>query len=186
MLKRILLAISLMGLMILSTNAGAASFTFSFTGNGINGSGTLDANDNGNGTYTATSGSVTAFLAGGVIYSGILDDTAPSGWLKSGFPYGGGWQYDNLLYSAAPSIDILGLLFTGNGYPTYSELNLGWGDGYGNLNESYSAVFVDPTIPQYAIQPISFDLVKTPIPPALLLLGPGLIGLAGLRRKFQK
>jgi hypothetical protein len=185
MLKKFVLIISLIGLIFLSSNAGASSFNFSFTGSGISGTGILtDLVANADGTFLAGGGSVIVNdgYHGGLVLNLSAPDPAISG--------DGLWAYDDILYPTAPFIDNLGLLFSSVASDgTVSELNIynnssPWtGAAVRGTSENYVAQY-SVGGSYLAVTPVAY--VPTPIPPALLLLGPGLIGLAGLRRKFQK
>ena len=130
--------------------------------------------------------------------------------LANGVSLGGDWNYENW-QGGFTTTNLLGShTLTGyaqtnylHGASLYLELYVGandfvWGGGAGpkdgNSNITVST-FIDPTI---SIDPawlanhpddrIYFDTVAAPVPapPALLLLAPGLFGLAAVRRRFKR
>jgi hypothetical protein len=65
------------------------------------------------------------------------------------------------------------------GAVSLGQIYLSWLNSSGSYDVSFSGGFSTQPI-------IKFDGSAVPLPPSLLLLAPGLIGLAGLRKKFSK
>ncbi len=169
--------------------AFADTFNFSFNGDGMTVAGTLNATPNGDGSFTAISGSGTAAGVVLTLYPG-------SGTIPNTF------VYDNLLFpNASASQGLLtstaGLLFTapstpsaglpGNNVPTWVNFyfnNAQWpganGTGLYTYYEGFNGGYVTSTSVNG-----TFAVSAVPVPPSMLLLAPGLLGLVGLRKRFK-
>jgi hypothetical protein len=169
MLKRFVLLISLMALMFLSTNAGAAQYTFDFSGSGISGSGILDTTIDYPTYSLVTSGSV---LVNGVDNYNLVQNKDQIYQATSPL---GAFYFNNFLYDTEPYLDINGLVFSDGS----REINF--------YNQSGYFAFTSAGNPNYFGGSLDeFKLTPTPIPAAILLLGPGLVGLAGIRRRMAR
>jgi FIMAH domain len=105
-----------------------ADTTFSFTatdsGSGTFSYGLLQASDNGDGTFTATGGYLIV-ISGPIVgtYDLFPNPNPPAPF----FSPSGAFLVDDILYPGQnPTLDVFGLLFTGNGL----EINI-WNDGGG-------------------------------------------------------
>jgi hypothetical protein len=170
--------------------AFADTFDFSFNGAGMSVDGTLDAIANADGSFTAISGSGTADGVAITLHPG-------SGTISNTF------VYDNLLFpNAGPSQGLLsnegGLLFTapstpssglpGNNVPTwiniYWNVDSGWPGANGTGPYTYYEGFNGGYVPGTSVNG-TFTASAVPAPSSLLLLGPCLLGLVGLRKRFR-
>ena len=144
-------------ILTLSTVAFATNITFTYSGSGFTGSGVFTATDQGGGTYLVT----------GV--NGQQNTTPFTGVEPLGT--NGGYNYDNLLFlNSTPQLDSSGILLSWNG----GDVNLGYDAGFNGGRY----VQWNPT--EYGLD---FSASTTPEPSTLLMMGSGLIGLAGLARK---
>jgi len=168
--------------------ASADAYSFHFAGPAITADGTLNAVSNGtpDGSFTAISGSG---FANGVAIT-LLPNLNGTGNAYSPTGY---FSYDNQLFPTAdPLIDVAGLLFTAayapyNGTFGTTEINL-YGNGagapytyYENTGYNENGAF---TLTGDSEDPGTGTSV--PEPGSMLLLGFGLVGLVGFRRKFKK
>ena len=155
--------LALLSTLALSAAAHAATFDFAATGSGggFSGSGTFIASANGGGSYTITGISGTGIT--GLLQAGNFDGN------------------DNQLFPTSASlVDTHGFAFTdvmGN-----TGFNV---DIFSNGPGTYEANFLD-TDGFSATLPVTFSLTNTsatPEPSGLLLLGTGILGLAGMARR---
>ncbi len=174
--------------------AFATTFDFSFTGdnNTIDITGVLQATPNGNGSFTVTSGTGVATVPGS---SGVDIDLVanPHGTGPTNTAAVNGYYitYDNQLFPAAgplSKIDNSGLLFQAlqspyNGSAGPTQINI-----FGGVNGPGTeyAYWESPANVQLNGTFTASDPSATPVPASLLLLAPGLAGLAVIRRRFKK
>jgi hypothetical protein len=167
-----------------STSALADSFNFSFgnTGDNFYGSGVLTGDSIGNGQFLITDvrGTTTYNFFGthNETITGVLaPGTFPVGFLMV--------PNDNILYYP-PSYGL------GNTYFDLGGLSYGLSDGtnvklYFSNGEFYGQTFNGQSIGLPAFETIHIDPAASPVPEpsSLMLLGTGVLGLAGVvRRKF--
>jgi hypothetical protein len=167
------------------------SFTYLSNDNSVNISGMLYTSSNGAGPLQITGGSLgsaTLLTGTGIApsaseYPGLRDDINP-------------FRYDNQLSpGAVPMLTQYGLLFSEG---TFRE-NLGYGVGayYKEINiwsdspsSDYSYAVAHWTDTEFSWDRYEGTLTLTataaPVPAAVWLLGTGLVGLFGVRRRFTK
>jgi hypothetical protein len=140
--------------------ADSVTFDFSFSGAGISSSGSFKA--------TLVSGD--EFLVTSI--SGMQN-----GFTMTLLPPGGYAGNDNEIFSSGPFLDGSGLAFVlsnGSGdYNIYYDSSTGI---YHECNSTAPCGRGDGT-------PISFNLAQVPEPGSMMLMGSGLIGLAGMARR---
>lgn len=150
--------------------ASADNFNFTYNGAGLAVSGVMFSVPQGSGQYLVTD--ITGVYNGDAI-TGIVPISA--GTLQGGGYYlsaDNAWYYDNLLSTTFPYVDYYGILFT---VANVGEVNLWFSD----------PVIVSETASETMVV-TDGSLVSAPEPGTLLMLGSGILGLAGiLRRKLM-
>jgi len=162
-----------------------ASYSFNFVNGTYGVEGTLITPSNGNGPLTVSGGSVTGTGTSnnGVIYSLVPAPTPPSNSIR---PFGAtDLIFNNQLSPGSnPVLDGGGLVFEANGGLSY--LNI-WGNGpssYTLFQLGYNTI-TKAEIYGPAVNG-TVNVSAVPIPAAVWLLGSGLIGLAGIRKRQRK
>ena len=194
-MKRLLFLMAILSCFV--WNAAYADYSFAFTNDAYGIAGTVIASSNGDGTFTVTSGSVSGTGAGnqGVVYSLVPISAAtnpgppPSIRPFAGLP-GDGTDliFDNRLMPGS------GTVLTGNGllFEAGSGSSAFYINIWGNSPTSYTlwGLSYNTSLQQenYGIPNVGGEVTittegTTPIPGAVWLLGSGLMGLAGIRRR---
>jgi PEP-CTERM motif len=156
---------SLALLSALAIPAAAHADTFNFSATGASGS------FSGSGVLTAASQGGGAYLISDITGTGVTGLIAPGGFNGN----------DNLLFPAAdPTLDAHGFSFTDVNGPDHYQVNI-FNDGTGYF------AFLDDEDNFTQTVPVTFSVATaaTPEPSTFVLLGTGILGLAGAtRRKF--
>jgi PEP-CTERM motif len=161
--SHLLSSLALLSALAIPAAAHADTFNFSATGSSgsFSGSGTLTASPQGGGEY----------LISAITGTGVTGLIAPDGFNGN----------DNLLFpTATPALDAHGFSFTDVNGPDHFDVNI-FNDGTGYF------AFLDDEDNFTQTVPVTFTLATaaTPEPSTFVLLGSGILGLAGLtRRKF--
>ncbi|MGA2889230.1 MAG: PEP-CTERM sorting domain-containing protein [Terracidiphilus sp.] len=164
--------------------AKADPFGITFSGAGVSGSGTLTGTSIGGGNFDITSGTLTLTI-GSTTFNNVtvIPDTLPNNALENYGPtnadYPTGWfTYDDILTpKTSPYVDGDGGLLLEVSSTQFIELyangSATWWDEYLVTGDSW------PIGAGGDGAPVTMDITESPEPSSLLLLGTGLLCLAG-------
>lgn len=153
-----IVAFASLAALVSTSIARADGFGFSYSGTGLTASGTLTTDPLSGGSYLITGLSGTQ---NGQTMT-LLDPGAFQG-------------NDNLLYPSAPLLDEDGFSFVAAG--------IDYNVFFNSILSSGPAGYYVSTAPGVLGTAISFSVASTPEPSSVLLLGFGLLGLIGLRKR---
>lgn len=160
-MKKVIFLLSVV--LAVAIGASADTFNFAYSGAGVTAGGVITALPQGGTEFLVTG--ITGFYNGEAI-TGIVACGTPATTCNN---YG--FQWDNLLFTGEPHFDYYGLLYStagGNLVNVYVD-----GTQYMNWDQSGGTAIT------------SGSISATPEPSTLLMLGSGIIGLAGvIRRKL--
>ena len=169
----------IMALVCVSWGQAYADFGFKFDNSEYGVTGTLLTSDKGNGTFLVTGGTVTG--TGTINKDTTYSFTAAGTGVHSIRPFGAtDLIVDNLLIPGSNPV------FTGNGIAFVSSTKASYFNIWGNGPSSYTSFQLGWDGSKEIYGPAVSGAVEvnaTPIPAAAWLLGSGLLGLAGIRRK---
>lgn len=158
-LRKIIILLSVM--LAVAFGASADTFNFAYSGAGVSANGVITAVPQGGSQFLATD--ITGFYNGDAI-TGIIP-CAPPGSVCTNY----GFAYNNLFDTNEPHFDIYGLLYSTAGGDI---VNLYFdGTQYISWDASGGTVITEGR------------LTATPEPSTLLMLGSGMIGVAGVVRR---
>jgi hypothetical protein len=165
-------------------HAFADYYTFSYVDGAFSASGTLITAP-GAEPFTVTGGTLNTAGFTATLYTGA--GTVPAGTYATS--PAGAFYYDNTLAPSSASIlTNPGLLFTVGslGTPGYNEINI-FGNGGANNYSYYEGTAAGnyPVIYNGGTFTVT-GASSVPVPPAAWLLGSGLLGLIGVRRRLKK
>jgi hypothetical protein len=187
-MKKVLFVGLALATVLASTPAARADeFLMSLTGSGITGTGTISGPSLGNGEFNITSASMTinglsaTIIVDPYMQAVAYDDFTTGGNITQTLPaYTDNYfSYDDILTPAnAPYVDSYGLLFS---LSDGGVLGLYEFDGVLSWNEFVNGAWVVGTSITSIKEgsSISTDIIPTPEPSSLLLLGTGLFLMAG-------
>jgi hypothetical protein len=161
-MKKVIILLSV--LLAVAIGASADQFNFAYSGIGVAAGGVITAAPQGGGEFLVTD--ITGFYNGDAI-AGIVP-CGPAGSICNNY----GYLWDNLLFASEPHFDYYGLLFSTAG----GDIVNVYVDGAQYINWDQSG----------GTRITSGYVGDTPEPSTLLMLGTGMIGLAGvIRRKLS-